>query len=68
MDSKRRHAQEELERREMEAKRAKTDQNQAKAQYDAEVSRLRAEGAKRRQEDWSTEESKSMEPGNYNLV
>ncbi|KAI8367383.1 hypothetical protein EDC96DRAFT_151276 [Choanephora cucurbitarum] len=55
MDSKRREAQDELERREREAKRVKTDQNQAKAQYEAELARLREEGAKRRQEDWVTE-------------
>ncbi|KAI8973363.1 hypothetical protein BDF20DRAFT_907003 [Mycotypha africana] len=55
MDSKRRHAQEELEKREREAKKMKTEQEQAKAQYESELARLREEGAKRRQEDWSTE-------------
>ncbi|KAI7901285.1 uncharacterized protein BX663DRAFT_532027 [Cokeromyces recurvatus] len=62
MDSKRRQAQEDLERREKEAKRAKTDQDQAKAQYEAELARLREEGAKRRQENWATENNKPTEP------
>lgn len=52
MDFKRRQAQDELEEREKEAKRAKTNQDQVKTQYEAELSRLREEGARRRQEDW----------------
>lgn len=64
MDSKRRHAQDELEKREQDAKRAKTDQNQAKAEYEAELAKLREEGAKRRQEDWAApEEPTPPEPG-----
>ncbi|CEP15364.1 hypothetical protein [Parasitella parasitica] len=64
MDSKRRHAQDELERREQEAKRAKTDQDQAKAEYEAQLAKLREEGAKRRQEDWvsTAEDSPLQEP------
>ncbi|KAI8976866.1 hypothetical protein BDB01DRAFT_727096 [Pilobolus umbonatus] len=58
MDSKRRTAQDELERREKEAKKAKLDQSQAKTEYEAELAKLRAEGAKRRQEDWPKEEVK----------
>ncbi|OAD70743.1 hypothetical protein PHYBLDRAFT_64177 [Phycomyces blakesleeanus NRRL 1555(-)] len=56
MDSKRRKAQEELESRENAAKRTKTDLSEAEAQYKKELARLREEGAKRRQEDWKTEE------------
>ena len=55
MDSKRRNAQEELERRENEAKKARNDENQAKAEYEAHLARLREEGAKRRQENWNSE-------------
>lgn len=54
MDSKRRNAQDELEQREKDAKRTKLDQQQAKAQYEAEIARLREEGAKRRQDDWGS--------------
>lgn len=64
MDSKRRKAQDDLERRENEAKKAKMNQNQAKAEYEAELARLREEGAKRRQEDWNAE-SKQKQDGNY---
>ncbi|KAI8370738.1 uncharacterized protein BYT42DRAFT_583544 [Radiomyces spectabilis] len=56
MDAKRRAAQEELERRESVAKKAKTEQSQLEAEYEAELARLRAEGAKRRQEDWKPAE------------
>lgn len=62
MDSKRRHAQDELEKRERDAKKAKVDQNQAKAQYDAEIARLREEGAKRRQEDWGGDKKEEELP------
>ncbi|KAG0166467.1 DnaJ (Hsp40), sub C, member 17 [Apophysomyces sp. BC1034] len=55
MDSKRRKAQEDLEARESQAKKAKMDEKQAEAQFQAELARLRAEGAKRRQEDWKEE-------------
>ncbi|ORX49820.1 DnaJ-domain-containing protein [Hesseltinella vesiculosa] len=41
MDSKRRKAQEELEAMESQAKKAKTEQKQAEAQYAAEMARLR---------------------------
>lgn len=58
MDSKRRNAQVELEQREKDAKKTKIDQNQAKAQYDAEIARMREEGAKRRQEDWGNNKEK----------
>ncbi|ORZ20747.1 hypothetical protein BCR42DRAFT_321903 [Absidia repens] len=52
MDGKRRQAQEELEARENKAKKARMEQSQVEAQHAAELARLRAEGAKRRQEDW----------------
>lgn len=55
MDSKRRAAQSELEERENRAKKAKMEQDQAEAQYYAELARLRAEGAKRR-EEWREEQ------------
>ncbi|CEG83667.1 hypothetical protein RMATCC62417_17549 [Rhizopus microsporus] len=61
MDSKRRAAQDELERREREAKKARSEQDQAKAEYEAHLARLREEGAKRRQEDWNTENRKVEE-------
>ncbi|CDH50264.1 subfamily member 17 [Lichtheimia corymbifera JMRC:FSU:9682] len=64
MDSKRRAAQSELEERENRAKKAKMEQDQAEAQYYAELARLRAEGAKRR-EEWREEqpqEEKIPEP------
>lgn len=60
MDSKRRRAQEELEEREQLAKKLKMDQMQAEAQYKAELARLRAEGAKRR-EEWREAEQKQKE-------
>ncbi|KAI8147070.1 hypothetical protein BJV82DRAFT_597611 [Fennellomyces sp. T-0311] len=60
MDSKRRAAKADLEEREMAAKKAKSDQDQAEAQYYAELARIRAEGAKRR-EEWR-EEEKAAEP------
>ncbi|KAI7850259.1 hypothetical protein BDC45DRAFT_447300 [Circinella umbellata] len=50
MDSKRRAAQTELEERENQAKKAKMEQDQAEAKYYAELARIRAEGAKRREE------------------
>ncbi|KAG1441344.1 hypothetical protein G6F56_011528 [Rhizopus delemar] len=61
MDSKRRKAQDDLERRENEAKKAKMNQNQAKAEYEAELARLREEGAKRRQEDWNAESKQKQD-------
>ncbi|KAG2198013.1 hypothetical protein INT47_004980 [Mucor saturninus] len=61
MDSKRRNAQAELEQREKDAKKSKVDQNQAKAQYEAEIARMREEGAKRRQEDWGNNREKEAE-------
>ncbi|ORY93889.1 hypothetical protein BCR43DRAFT_495512 [Syncephalastrum racemosum] len=64
MDSKRRRAQEDLEERENVAKKAKMEQMQAEAQYKAELARLRAEGAKRREEwrEQQPEESPLPEP------
>jgi DnaJ family protein C protein 17 len=56
MDGKRRRAQEELEERENKAKRASMERSQVEAQHAAELARLRAEGAKRRQEDEAFEE------------
>ncbi|KAF7722692.1 hypothetical protein EC973_002855 [Apophysomyces ossiformis] len=56
MDSKRRKAQEDLEARENQAKKARMDEKQAEAQFKAELARLRAEGAKRRQEDWNKQQ------------
>ncbi|CAO3685244.1 unnamed protein product [Rhizopus microsporus] len=61
MDSKRRAAQDELERREREAKKARSEQDQAKAEYEAHLARLREEGAKRRQEDWNADNRKAEE-------
>ncbi|KAI9498472.1 hypothetical protein BDB00DRAFT_800414 [Zychaea mexicana] len=60
MDSKRRAAQTDLEERENQAKKAKQDQDQAEAQYYAELARIRAEGAKRR-EEWREQELKTAE-------
>lgn len=60
MDAKRRRAREELEERERIAKKAKMDQMQAEAQYRAELARLRAEGAKRR-EEWREAEKPKEE-------
>lgn len=64
MDSKRRRAQEDLEERENVAKKAKQEQMQAEAQYKAELARLRAEGAKRREEwrEQQPEEAPLPEP------
>ncbi|KAI8340926.1 hypothetical protein BC941DRAFT_347595 [Chlamydoabsidia padenii] len=56
MDGKRRQAQEELEAMENKAKKARMEQQQVEAQHAAELARLRAEGAKRRQEDQAFEE------------
>ncbi|SAM01440.1 hypothetical protein [Absidia glauca] len=56
MDGKRRRAQEELEERENKAKKANMERSQVEAQHAAELARLRAEGAKRRQEDEAFEE------------
>ncbi|KAG2218214.1 hypothetical protein INT45_008683 [Circinella minor] len=60
MDSKRRAAQTELEERENQAKKAKMEQDQAEAKYYAELARIRAEGAKRR-EEWREQEMKAAE-------
>ena len=62
MDSKRRAAQTELEERENQAKKAKMEQDQAEAKYYAELARIRAEGAKRR-EEWREQEMKAAEEG-----
>ncbi|CAO3591729.1 unnamed protein product [Absidia cylindrospora] len=61
MDGKRRQAQEELEARENKAKKARMEQSQVEAQHAAELARLRAEGAKRRQEDWNREQEEKRQ-------
>ncbi|KAI9319441.1 hypothetical protein BX666DRAFT_1926158 [Dichotomocladium elegans] len=61
MDSKRRAAKDELEERENRAKKAKKEQDQAEAQYRAELARLREEGAKRR-EEWREEPKQEKIP------
>ncbi|CAO3612077.1 unnamed protein product [Cunninghamella echinulata] len=61
MDSKRRKAQEELEEQEQKAKKAKQENNQLKAQHEAELAKLREQRNRERQEEEELRKRKEEE-------